>query len=105
MKKTYTIPKVSKKQAQKNRDISKIKESLNPICIVCRRRPGIDPAHLLPRSTYPEYYTEEWNIVGMCRCCHTKYDDDKEFRQKQVQLYEIVKANAGEQKAYRYFGV
>lgn len=90
-KKVYKIPKVSKKQAKKNREIAKIKMSLSAICVVCKTRPTIDPAHLLPRSTYPEYYTEEWNLVGMCRCCHDKYDNDLEFRKKQLHLLEIVK--------------
>lgn len=106
MKKIYKIPKVSKKQAKRNRDIANIKSDLNTIC-ACRncRNTAIDPAHLLPRSTFPEFYTEEWNIVGMCRRCHTKYDDNREFRQSQTHLYEIVKANAGEQKAYRHFRI
>jgi len=105
MKRT-PIKKISKKQAKKNRDIAKIKAELNIVC-ACKgcNNPSFDPAHLLPRSTFPEYYSEVWNIVGMCRRCHTKYDDDKTFRQGQKHLYEIVKANAGEQKAYRYFGI
>lgn len=84
------MKKVSKKQAKKNREIAKIKQRLNLICIVCRVRPSVDPAHLLPRSTFPEYYTEEWNLVGMCRCCHNSYDNDLEFRKKQIHLIAIV---------------
>ena len=104
MNKTYRIPKVSKKQSTKNRAIAKIKVNLNPIC-ACKNcnNSSVDPAHLLPRSTFPEYYTEEWNLVGMCRFCHDKFDNDKEFRQKQTHLYEIVKAH-DELAAYRYFG-
>lgn len=101
-KKIYSIPKVSKNQAQRNRAIAKLKENLNPICVVCRRRPSIDPAHLLPRSTYPEYYMEEWNIVGMCRCCHDKYDNDLAFRKRQLHLLAIVKLH-DELAANRYF--
>lgn len=102
MKNPYKLRKVSKKQAHKNRAIAKIKYSLNPICIVCRRRASIDPAHLLPRSTYPKYYTEEWNLVGMCRCCHDRYDNDLEFRKKQTHLIEIVRQH-DELAANRYF--
>lgn len=91
MEKTYKIPKVSKKQSSKNRAIAEIKVNLNPIC-ACKNcnNASIDPAHLLPRSTFPEYYTEEWNLVGMCRGCHNKYDNDLEFRKKQLHLIAIV---------------
>lgn len=102
-KTTYRIKTTSKKQAKKNREIAKIKASLPPVCEVCKCRETKDPAHLLPRSTFPEYYSEAWNIAGMCRTCHDKYDNDLGFRQKQTKLYQRVKANAGEQPAYRYF--
>jgi len=105
MKRVYTIPKVSKKQAKRNRDLARIKTTLPVMCEVCNKRPAKDTMHLLPRSTFPEFYTAEWNLIGGCRCCHTEYDDNKEFRQKQKHLYEIVKANAGEQIAFRYFGI
>lgn len=101
--KIYRIPKVSKKQARKNREIAKLKANMYPICFCkgCRNN-SIDPAHLLPRSTFPEYYTEEWNIVGMCRGCHNRYDNDIEFRKKQTHIIEIVKQH-DELAANRYF--
>lgn len=102
MKKTYRIPKVSKKQARRNRIIAQIKATMSSVCVVCKRRQAVDPAHLLPRSTYPEYYTEEWNIVGMCRCCHDKYDNDLAFRKRQLHLLAIVKLH-DELAANRYF--
>lgn len=103
MTKIYTIPKVSKKQSSKNRAIARIKTNLNPVC-ACKNcnNASVDPAHLLPRSTFPEYYVEEWNLVGMCRFCHNKYDNDLEFRKKQTHLIEIVKVH-DELAANRYF--
>ena len=60
----YIMRKISKKQAKLNREVDRIKRNLSPYCCICGRE-SVDPAHLLPRSTYPEYYTEEWNIVPM----------------------------------------
>lgn len=71
----------SKKQHAIERKLAKIKEGLiGSICPICRQRYGTDLMHLLPRSTFPEYITEEWNLVLGCRPCHVKFDEDKEFR-------------------------
>lgn len=107
MNKTYKIPKVSKKQSNKNNKVAKLKAALPNICAICGKeypRSLLDAAHLLPKSIFPEYYTEDWIIVLACRCCHNKFDNDKEFRKKQTHLYEIVKAH-DELAAYRYFGI
>ena len=95
--------KVSKKQSILNRAVAKIKASKSDRCIICGR-PYVDAAHLLPKSMYPEYYTEEWNIVPLCREHHTRYDNSRSFRQTCTELYKIVKAH-DEQAAFRYFGL
>lgn len=104
--------KVSKKQAQQNRQIAKIKSQLPCRCAICGReynRAQLDAAHLLPKSIYPEYKTEMWCLVLLCRGigtlnCHRQYDDNLKFRQKQTHLIEIVKEH-DELAATRYFGL
>lgn len=94
---------VSKKQGAKNRDVERVKRGKPDRCVLCGR-PHTDAAHLLPRSLYPEYYTEEWNIVPMCREHHTRYDNNRSFRRSCTELVEIVKAH-DECAANRYFGL
>ena len=98
-----TMRKVSTKQAALNRAVAKIKASKSDRCVICDRR-FTDAAHLLPRSMYPEYYTEDWNIVPMCREHHTRYDNNRSFRRTCTELYEIVKAH-DECAANRYFDI
>lgn len=95
--------KVSKKQSILNRAVAKIKASKSDRCMICGR-PYVDAAHLLPKSVWPEYYTEEWNIVPLCREHHTRYDNSRSFRQTCTELYNIVKAH-DEHAAFRYFGI
>lgn len=74
---------ISKKQSRINRELNRIKRKLayeNDHCRICGAR-AVDLAHLLPRSMYPEYQTEEWNVTLLCRRCHVRFDEDKEFRQ------------------------
>lgn len=97
------MKKISTKQARLNRAVAKIKASKLDRCVICGR-PYVDAAHLLPKSVWPEYYTEEWNIVPLCREHHTRYDNSRSFRQTCTELYEIVKAH-DEQAAFRYFGL
>ncbi len=97
----YIMRKISKKQAKLNREVDRIKRNLSPYCCICGRE-SVDPAHLLPRSTYPEYYTEEWNIVPMCREHHNLYDGNLEFRKTCTDLIEIVRQH-DEQAANRHF--
>lgn len=97
------MKKVSKEQAKKNREMAKIKKGLSPYCVICGKA-AIDPGHLLPRSTFPEYYTLPENIVPFCRSCHEQYDDDLSFRKKQVAL--ILKVQSfDELAANRYFNL
>lgn len=83
--------KVSNKQAAKNREIAKIKKTLSPFCVICGRRGG-DLAHLVPKSCYPEHYTNPLNLAVMCRDCHDAYDADIDFRKQQTELIERVKS-------------
>jgi len=91
----------SKKQILKDREVAKIKSKLSPFCFLCGRK-GIDACHILPKSIFPEYYTIPENLIGLCRSCHCKFDDDLSFRQKQIKLYEIAKS-IDEKAAYRHF--
>lgn len=95
------MKKVSKSQSGRNREMDKIKRNLSPYCCLCGR-PAVDPAHLLPRSTFPEYYTEEWNVVPMCREHHNLYDDNIEFRRNCTDLVNIVRSH-DECAANRHF--
>lgn len=97
------MKQISKCQAKRNREMTKIKQNLSPYCCLCGRL-AVDPAHLLPRSLYPEYYTEEWNIVPMCREHHQLYDGDREFRRSCTQLVNIVRER-DKLAANRYFGL
>ena len=97
------MKQISAKQIKRLRKFNEIKRGLSKQCIICGCE-AVDAAHLLPRSLFPEYYTEEWNIVPMCRCCHNSYDNDISFRQKQTKIYERVKEK-DEQAAYRYFKI
>lgn len=95
--------KASNKLLSLYREVAKIKSRKPDRCLLCGR-PHTDAAHLLPRSMYPEYYTEEWNIVPMCREHHTRYDNNRSFRRSCTELVEIVKAH-DECAANRYFGL
>ena len=92
---------ISITQAKKNREVAKIKSSLEKKCVICGRY-GIDAAHLLPKSTFPEHYTNPLNIVIMCRDCHNLYDNDISYRQQQTELYNRV-LSFDKRGAYRYF--
>lgn len=85
------MKKVSGKQAQRNRAVAKIKSELPPYCVICGRRAS-DAAHLVPKSVWPEHYTNPLNIVCLCRECHNKYDGDLSFRKLQVKLIRQVQS-------------
>lgn len=95
---------VSKSQAAKNREVARIKKTKPDVCLVCGRPvkfAGL--AHLLPKSVYPQYYTEPLNLWKMCDDCHNRYDNDKQFRGQQAHIIEIAKQYATEQEINRYF--
>lgn len=97
------MKRVSKLQSKRNRELDKIKRNLSPYCCICKRI-AVDPAHLLPRSIYPEYYTAVWNVVPMCRYHHSLYDGDREFRKNCTELVNIVRQH-DELAANRHFGL
>ena len=95
------IRQISRKQARKSRELTKIKSKMEKKCAICKRE-GDDLAHLLPKSLFPEHYTNPLNLAILCRRCHKRYDDDIVFRRKQKRLYEQIKS-FDEMGAYRYF--
>lgn len=100
------IRKVSKKQAKKNAELIKIKREMDRECYFCGGYGG-DLAHVLPRSLFPQYYTEKWNLIIACRTHHNLFDNDIEFRKKFNYLYlQVVKKVNPEDKGMvdKYFG-
>ena len=96
------MKKVSDKQRLKDRELVKIKASLPKVCYICDRNCICEGAHILPRSTFPEYYTLPKNLIPLCKECHFKFDNDLKFRQQQEQIFEIAK-EINEQGAIRHF--
>jgi len=80
---------ISLKQQQKNKELQKIKASLPKLCKICGYQAN-DLAHILPKSLYPEYYTNELNLIILCRNCHNLFDNNIGFRKKQIELYNIA---------------
>ena len=99
------MKRVSKSQAEKNRAIAEIKRNLPKVCFICGQPCTGDAAHLLPKSIFPQYYTEPKNIVRMCRACHNLYDNDKDFRSGMLKIIIKVKGFAKSEEIFRYFGV
>jgi 5-methylcytosine-specific restriction endonuclease McrA len=99
------ISKVSKKQSQRNREIAESKKELieqDCLCRICRDSDNVQLMHILPKSLYPEYYTERWNHTLGCQRCHNKFDDDVNFRTKVDFLYDQVCAH-DKRAADKYF--
>lgn len=94
--------KQSKKHAALQRRIRDIAQQLPRNCMICGS-PANDPAHLLPRSLYPEHAGNADNIVPLCRECHQQHDDNIEFRTRQTKLFnQACKVNeAGAKRYYR----
>ena len=95
------MKKVSSKQAKKNRELKKLKEALNCECFICKKY-GSDFAHILPKSIFPEHYTDPRNLVILCRSCHNKYDNNLTFRQQQTELFKKA-SEIDKLGAIRYF--
>lgn len=93
--------KVSSKQARINSVLAKIKSSLPKTCAICGKY-GNDLSHILPRSLYPEYQTDVRNLQILCRDCHSRFDNDREFRKTQIKIVEQAK-HIDECAANRYF--
>lgn len=97
---------VSKKQAQRNREVARIKESLPERCFFCGcYLSDGDAAHLLPKSIYPQYYTEPLNIVRACRTCHMVYDDSVWYRSQCEEAIEQAGKFATIHEIRRHFGL
>ena len=97
------MKKVSKKQSRINAELNKIKSSLPKRCVICGRE-GNDLSHILPRSLYPEYQTDPRNLQILCRECHVRFDNERDFRKKQTRIVEQAK-QIDECAANRYFGL
>jgi len=100
--------KKSDKQKQKDYTLSKIKkeklEIANNRCVICGRYDlKLDLIHLLPRSLFPEYVTETWNLECACRTCHNSYDNSASSR-RESGLYENI-AIHDELAAKRYYQI
>lgn len=95
------MKKVSDKQRKKNNILSEYKKLHPKQCVICGRTAN-DFAHLLPKSIYPEWYTEPLNLVIMCRSCHQYHDDNIEFRTLQDKLFNQV-CQFDELSARRYY--
>ena len=92
----------SDKQKKKDRILSEYKKLQPKQCVICLR-PANDLCHLLPKSVWPEHYTEPDNLVIMCRDCHSQHDDNIEFRKRQTKLYnQAMKVDP--LGANRYYG-
>ena len=95
--------KVSRKQAAIHAELRRIKATMGDRCAICGGR-GCDLSHILPRSLYPEYVTDPRNLQILCRECHRKFDDNREFRRNQTNIVERAK-QIDELATYRYFGL
>ena len=84
------MKQISAKQQQRNNILAKIKQGLKKKCFICDA-PANDLAYILPKSLYPEYYTEKRNLIILCRQCYDKFDNNIKFRQKKIKLYNIAK--------------
>lgn len=96
---------LSKKQSAINRELTRIKSNLPPVCCICHRHTNAPQLmHLLPRSLYPEHIIEPWNLRIGCPECHNHYDNDRSFRKQQKEIVETVRQH-DELAANRYFGL
>ena len=95
------MKRVSAKQAAINATLRRIKATMGERCAICGGR-GCDLSHILPRSLYPEYVTEPRNLQILCRECHERFDNDREFRREQIEIYERARL-LDECAAHRYF--
>lgn len=94
---------ISDRQRRLNKAVSDVKNSKPKTCIICLGFcPDGDAVHLLPRSTFPEYYTARWNIWRGHRGCHQRYDDDKTFRSSLKHIRDIIREQ-DKQAERRYF--
>ena len=100
------INKISNSQKKKNSAVAKIKRDLleesGNVCRLCGGY-GNDLMHILPKSIYPEYYSEPRNLIIGCRSCHVSFDDNLLFRQAQESLISQCREYALESDIHKYF--
>ena len=80
------MKQVSEKQRKRNKILSEYKKLQPKQCVICGGE-GTQLMHILPRSLYPEYYTEPDNLCIGCQTCHSYFDDNIDFRKLQTKLY------------------
>jgi 5-methylcytosine-specific restriction endonuclease McrA len=99
------MKQISTKQAQKNREVARIKKELQEehgeLCMICKSERSTDLMHILPKSIYPEHYTEKWNLALGCRSCHELFDSSAAYRRKTSFYAQVSKHDS--HGAYRYF--
>jgi hypothetical protein len=63
-----------KKQARdkRQREIKAEVLELDPICVVCEKRPSFDPHHIVFKSKAPKKADYLLNECGICRICHNR---------------------------------
>lgn len=84
---------------------ARAKVDLEGVCRVCRcGYDHIDAAHVIPRSLAPNHGEQGDAIVGLCRACHTDYDEHRLDLLPYLSLAEqvsAVKAAGGIERARR----
>jgi len=106
VKKTYSIPKVSKKRAAKieqDKELLKLdKEFYKEVyaasphfCYECGCKLPKEPAtfmfhHLLEKRNFPQFRHEPLNIALVCLTCHSKAETNLDFAPKIRKLRDEV---------------
>ena len=102
------MKQVSAKQARRNAELSRIKAEKPNTCIFCQLPCMQTDAlcHLLPKSVYPQYYTEPKNLWKGHFACHERYDNGtKEYLATLKHIVALVLRFANECEIHRYFGI
>ncbi|HQG58651.1 MAG TPA: hypothetical protein PLM44_02335 [bacterium] len=97
---------ISDKQAKKNAKLTKIKKDMDKTCYFCGKE-GNDLCHILPKSLFPQYYTQEWNLIILCRKHYKLFDDNIEFRKMFDSLYRSIIKKVNKEDyglVQKYFG-
>lgn len=111
-RKTYSIPKISKKRQKKleeQKDMQKkdhdfymeVWNASPHECQNCERKLSRIPSnwmfhHLLPKAKYPQFRYEPSNIAILCFTCHSKCETNIDFAPKiKSKLYQIEKELLG----------
>lgn len=49
------------------------------LCEVCTKKPAVDIHHILGKGKYPELKDDIDNLIALCRECHEKYGQKKQY--------------------------